>query len=165
MGELQVADAVSVVFGAAGGWFDRNWRIDPCADAAASVIAPQPAKEIGSSCHVKERVIEEREVTHLLKRLANIPRALLQSQLAGILGVAQAAAAVPPKAKFPFEANIQIVRKKDQGMDQIRSQHFDALGLRGQQPETMGKLERQKQCGNPCAARGHVHRAAFKDHL
>jgi hypothetical protein len=74
--------------------------------------------------------------------------ALTQSQPAHILAVAQAAVAVAPKAEFPFEAHIQLARKKDERVDQIRAQHFDAVGLLRNQPETMGKLQRQEQRGS-----------------
>jgi hypothetical protein len=53
---------------------------------------------------------------------------LTQSQRADVLGVAQPTAAVVPKAEFPFEADIQLARKKDERVDQIRAQHFDAVG-------------------------------------
>jgi hypothetical protein len=89
-------------------------------------------------------------------------RALTQCQRADVRGVAQATAAVVPKAEFPFEADIQLARKKDERVDQIRAQHFDAIGLLRKQPETMGKLHRQEQRGGSRARRRHVHSAALE---
>jgi hypothetical protein len=94
-----------------------------------------------------------------------LQRQSAQSQLAGILRIAQATAAVAPKAEFPFEANVQLACKKDKRVNQIRSQHSDAVVLLREQPKTVCELQRQQQRGRSWAVRDHMHRTALEYHL
>jgi hypothetical protein len=89
----------------------------------------------------------------------------MQSQLASIFGITQATAAVTPKAEFPLEADIQLAGKKDERVNKIRAQHFYTVDLLCERPETVGKLDRQKQRGSSRAGRSHVHPAALKYQL
>src|SRR5262249_26617926 len=68
---------------------------------------------------------------------------------AGVLGIAQATGAIATKGELPFETNIEFARKQHEGVDQIRAQHSDSVALLADEPETMGKLQRQQQRRSP----------------
>jgi hypothetical protein len=89
----------------------------------------------------------------------------MQSQLANIFGITQATAAVTPKAEFPLEADIQLAGKKDERVNKIRAQQFYTVGVLGERPEAVGKLDRQKQRGSSSAGRSHMHPTALKYQL